>query len=815
MEKTLKSAAKVARRRLVADFLARLGVLALAGSVLACALVLAAKLAWIPPMPWWGFAALAVVATVAASILAYRGKWSPERSARELDRSLGLNNTLGSALELRASSRETEQPFIAELAARAEHLAGSAHPSRAVHVRIGPVWYIWPVLAAIAFACFAWIPDRSFRAEALAKKRAQENKEAVAEIRAIAKSVQESPTTASPDQPENPLDQKFSEIEEELAAGRLTAHDARVRTAEELSKRAESTETKARQTEATVEEARRALARAAARSRQASSPEAARLSEALRKGDLESAAAELERLSKSSGTAEREQAAKELDNLAKNLSSDPKADSPETSTPADSAPQSGEQPNPKSESEQLRDAAEQAAKDLRQPPAAQQPPSQSQTPKPNETDTRQGNPKTPDQQKDQPKDQPKNPREQPNPAQSPKPSEQQQPDPSKPPGSQDASKPSGEPKPQGGSEKQEQSKPSEQSKQPDQSKQGDQPSPSEQPGQQPAPQQPGQQQPSQQQPGQQQDKGSEKKNAPAQGAPQEQAPGQQRPQPGEKPSEKPNQKPDEKPGDKGQDSKSAERQPQQQPGTRPSEQSGSQSPKESGKPEQQQNQPGADKGSQQPSGSQPQPTDQSVTRQQQPGQSQSGQSNPRPDAGPSGGAQKLAQDLRNLSRQRENAQQQRETARGMRDRAEQMLENASPEERARLQELAKRLADSNRAAPRNTPAPWRGPTQTFDARPDPNSTPLDDRRPAERTIAEWLSEPKPGGTAPAGAVPQEPIRRASESANQAIEQQSIPPQYSDLVRRVFKRYAESAQTPPPSPPPAQAPAGNSSAGEKK
>lgn len=129
----------------------------------------------------------------------------------------------------------------------------------------------------------------------------------------------------------------------------------------------------------------------------------------------------------------------------------------------------------------------------------------------------------------------------------------------------------------------------------------------------------------------------------------------------------------------------------------------------------------------------------------------------------------------------------------MRDRAEQLLENASPEERARLQDLAKRLAESNRAATGATPAPWRGPTQTFDARPDPNATPIDDRRPAERTIAEWLSEPKPGGTAPAGPIPQEPIRRASESANQAIEQQTIPPQYSDLVRRVFKRYAQSAQ----------------------
>lgn len=129
----------------------------------------------------------------------------------------------------------------------------------------------------------------------------------------------------------------------------------------------------------------------------------------------------------------------------------------------------------------------------------------------------------------------------------------------------------------------------------------------------------------------------------------------------------------------------------------------------------------------------------------------------------------------------------------MRDRAEQMLENASPEERARLQDLAKRLASSENRNPQSAPQPWRGPTQTFDARPDPASAPLDATRPAERTIAEWLSEPRPGGTAPAGEIPQEPIRRATESARQAIEQQSIPPQHSDLVQRVFKRYAQSAQ----------------------
>lgn len=128
----------------------------------------------------------------------------------------------------------------------------------------------------------------------------------------------------------------------------------------------------------------------------------------------------------------------------------------------------------------------------------------------------------------------------------------------------------------------------------------------------------------------------------------------------------------------------------------------------------------------------------------------------------------------------------------MRDRAEELLRNASPEERAKLEELAKKLAqDQSRS---RAPEPWRGPTQTFDARPrdrasDPGAAP-----PTQRTIAEWLSAPKPGGTGTSGPI-TEPVRRAQESANDAIERQEIPPQYADLVKRVFRRYTDSAARP--------------------
>lgn len=139
----------------------------------------------------------------------------------------------------------------------------------------------------------------------------------------------------------------------------------------------------------------------------------------------------------------------------------------------------------------------------------------------------------------------------------------------------------------------------------------------------------------------------------------------------------------------------------------------------------------------------------------------------------------------------------------MKDRAEELLRNASPEERAKLEELAKKLAQSQGPNQPRGSAPWRGPTQTFDARPrDPQTTDRLDP-PTQRTIAEWLSAPKPGGTSTAGPI-SEPVRRAQESANDAIERQQIPPQYADLVKRVFRRYSDSAAKPaadnPPSAP---------------
>ena len=118
-----------------------------------------------------------------------------------------------------------------------------------------------------------------------------------------------------------------------------------------------------------------------------------------------------------------------------------------------------------------------------------------------------------------------------------------------------------------------------------------------------------------------------------------------------------------------------------------------------------------------------------------------------------------------------------------------MMDSASPEDRERLANLGRQLAGRESASPADRAIPeWRGPTQTFDVRDKGPASQADST--GERTIAQWLTQPQPGGTAKPAALPPETLRRASQSAQEAIEQQSIPPRHADLVKRVFRRYTQ-------------------------
>jgi hypothetical protein len=140
-----------------------------------------------------------------------------------------------------------------------------------------------------------------------------------------------------------------------------------------------------------------------------------------------------------------------------------------------------------------------------------------------------------------------------------------------------------------------------------------------------------------------------------------------------------------------------------------------------------------------------------------------------------------------LARTPEEAAQQEEQARRLADRAQELLEKASPEERRELERWAEEMRREQQARP---PVEREFATETVDARGAEPPAARD-----ERVIAQWFGnqESEPGGAG--RAEMGEEVQRAAESAERAIEQQVVPARYSDLVRRVFRRYAERSGLP--------------------
>lgn len=59
-----------------------------------------------------------------------------------------------------------------------------------------------------------------------------------------------------------------------------------------------------------------------------------------------------------------------------------------------------------------------------------------------------------------------------------------------------------------------------------------------------------------------------------------------------------------------------------------------------------------------------------------------------------------------------------------------------------------------------------------------------------RTVAEWFGEGRRSSGDGDGAVAED-VRRAVRGAQDAITRDRVPRRHSDLVRRVFQRYADS------------------------
>ena len=113
-------------------------------------------------------------------------------------------------------------------------------------------------------------------------------------------------------------------------------------------------------------------------------------------------------------------------------------------------------------------------------------------------------------------------------------------------------------------------------------------------------------------------------------------------------------------------------------------------------------------------------------------------------------------------------------------------------------QLDRRPGDTGRGSPTNANVPGtgtRGPVVERRVRgPLGDGTPVhaEGDRAGERPVASWLSpEGSRSGSTREQAV--QGLREAASGADRAIEQQAVPPEHADLVRRVFRRYLQRAE----------------------
>jgi hypothetical protein len=158
--------------------------------------------------------------------------------------------------------------------------------------------------------------------------------------------------------------------------------------------------------------------------------------------------------------------------------------------------------------------------------------------------------------------------------------------------------------------------------------------------------------------------------------------------------------------------------------------------------------------------------------------------------------ERLAREAERMAREGRQPKRTQETAERLRDLAREMMKDATPEQQERVRQLLRELdqgqigggGPSLEEAPRIARKP--PPAATGE-----QAVPVDARRPpreqgSERVIAEWYSNQSVGRGGPAGTQATEAIRQAAESADRAVEQQLVPARHSELVRRVFRRFAE-------------------------
>ncbi|MBN4052817.1 hypothetical protein JYU07_00905, partial [Roseiflexus sp. AH-315-K22] len=281
---------KAASRAMLGRFVSLLGTaLTLAGGLLLVAVVVG-KLAG----ESFGLALPGAVAGVgallAASIIATMGRWSEQRAAIEIDRVLGLDDALASALDLEDDHGHNDEAFTALALRDAERTAARVDPKVVTPIGLGVGWVAWPIVGALAVGVSMFVPAlQRDRAGGTPSQLAVLPEQAAAEVQAAIEAVSQTiDETDAPDETEIATPEQLEvldELERELASGELGAGEAVQRAAGVLDERADAIE------EAALDEAltQDALADQLDDVDPASLDQASDLAEALRNGDLDAA----------------------------------------------------------------------------------------------------------------------------------------------------------------------------------------------------------------------------------------------------------------------------------------------------------------------------------------------------------------------------------------------------------------------------------------------------------------------------------------------------------------------------------------------
>lgn len=287
-----------------------------------------------PGVVWWHWCVWPVAGALAvAGVLTLLRRQSSLSALIEVDTSLRLHDRLGSALSLEQSLNG--DPFIAMTVDEAERAAASVNLARAVPIRWGRSWSVWPVLIGLTAAVGFFVQPMRLLESRTASQRIRFNETAVREasetIRQALDSAGLEPSAADAEadaEAEARHREMLDRLMRELDQGRKPPEEALAGAAGVLEDAAKEAETRAAESQAKADELRRMLSKIPAEPEQASPSGSAEpnlsqtLRESLRQGDLRSAADALEEIEKQLGNMprdERERLSRDLEELSRDL----------------------------------------------------------------------------------------------------------------------------------------------------------------------------------------------------------------------------------------------------------------------------------------------------------------------------------------------------------------------------------------------------------------------------------------------------------------------------------------------------------------